>query len=163
LVLSTLHTNSAVETVTRLLDLGCDSFNFADAMLGVLAQRLCKRICTRCKEAYHPRRQEYDELAQGYGAQAWPTLGVEYRADWRLYRGRGCESCNHTGFKGRVPLHELLFPTENMKQRIQTRSRTAEMLTLALEEGMVTLVQDGIRKTLQGLTTYRQVRAVAMK
>jgi type II secretory ATPase GspE/PulE/Tfp pilus assembly ATPase PilB-like protein len=62
-----------------------------------------------------------------------------------------------------VPLHELLFPTENMKQRIQTRSRTAEMLTLALEEGMVTLVQDGIRKTLQGLTTYRQVRAVAMK
>jgi type II secretory ATPase GspE/PulE/Tfp pilus assembly ATPase PilB-like protein len=163
LVLSTLHTNSAVETVTRLLDLGCDSFNFADAMLGVLAQRLCKRICTRCKEAYHPRRQEYDELAQGYGAQAWPTLGVEYRADWRLYRGRGCESCNQTGFKGRVPLHELLFPTQNMKQRIQTRSRTAEMLTLALEEGMVTLVQDGIRKTLQGLTTYRQVRAVAMK
>jgi len=146
-----------------LLDLGCDSFNFADAMLGVLAQRLCKRICTRCKEAYHPRRQEYDELAQGYGAQAWPTLGVEYRADWMLYRGQGCESCNQTGFKGRVPLHELLFPTENMKQRIQTRSRTAEMLTLALEEGMVTLVQDGIRKTLQGLTTYRQVRAVAMK
>jgi type II secretory ATPase GspE/PulE/Tfp pilus assembly ATPase PilB-like protein len=163
MVLSTLHTNSAVETVTRLLDLGCDSFNFADAMLGVLAQRLCKRICTRCKEAYHPCRQEYDELAQGYGAQAWPTLGVEYHADWRLYRGRGCESCNQTGFKGRVPLHELLFPTENMKQRIQTRSRTAEMLALALEEGMVTLVQDGIRKTLQGLTTYRQVRAVAMK
>jgi type II secretory ATPase GspE/PulE/Tfp pilus assembly ATPase PilB-like protein len=163
LVLSTLHTNSAVETVTRLLDLGCDSFNFADAMLGVLAQRLCKRICTRCKEAYHPRRQEYDELAQGYGPQAWPTLGVEYHADWRLYRGRGCEACNQTGFKGRVPLHEMLFPTENMKQLIQTRSRTAEMLTLALEEGMVTLVQDGIRRTLQGLTTYRQVRAVAVK
>jgi type II secretory ATPase GspE/PulE/Tfp pilus assembly ATPase PilB-like protein len=163
LVLSTLHTNSAVETVTRLLDLGCDSFNFADAMLGVLAQRLCKRICTQCKEAYHPRRQEYDELAQGYGAQAWPTLGVEYRADWRLYRGRGCEACNQTGFKGRVPLHEMLFPTENMKQLIQSRSRTAEMLTLAVVEGMVTLVQDGIRRTLQGLTTYRQVRAVAMK
>jgi type II secretory ATPase GspE/PulE/Tfp pilus assembly ATPase PilB-like protein len=163
LVLSTLHTNSAVETVTRLLDLGCDSFNFADAMLGVLAQRLCKRICTQCKEAYHPSRLEYDELVQRYGPQSWSTLGIEYRADWRLYRGRGCESCNQTGFKGRVPLHEMLFPTEHMKQRIQTRSRTAEMLTLALEEGMTTLVQDGIRKTLQGLTTYRQVRAVAMK
>ena len=163
LVLSTLHTNSAVETVTRLLDLGCDSFSFADSMLGVLAQRLCKRICIHCKEAYHPSPQEYEELAHGYGARDWSTLGIEYRADWSLYRGRGCEVCNRTGFKGRVPLHELLPPSEEMKQLIQTRSRTAEMLALAMKEGIVTLVQDGIRKTLQGLTTYRQVRAVAMK
>ncbi len=163
LVLSTLHTNSAVETVIRLLDLGCDSFNFADAMLGVLAQRLCKRICVQCKEAYHPSRQEYDELVQGYGAQDWHTVGIEYRADWSLYRGRGCEACNRTGFKGRVPLHELLLPSEGMKHLIQTRSQTAQMLTLAMKEGLVTLVQDGIRKALQGLTTYRQVRAVAMK
>jgi type II secretory ATPase GspE/PulE/Tfp pilus assembly ATPase PilB-like protein len=163
LVLSTLHTNSAVETVIRLLDLGCDSFNFADAMLGVLAQRLCKRICIQCKEAYHPSRQEYDELVQGYGAQDWPTIGIEYRADWSLYRGRGCEACNRTGFKGRVPLHELLLPSEGMKHLIQTRSQTTQMLTLAMKEGLVTLVQDGIRKALLGLTTYRQVRAVAMK
>ena len=163
LVLSTLHTNSAVETVIRLLDLGCDSFNFADAMLGVLAQQLCKRICLQCKEAYHPSRQEYDELLQGYGVDGWPTLGIEYGPKWRLYRGRGCEVCNRIGFKGRVPLHELLLPSEGMKQLIQARSRTAEMLTLAQTEGMVTLVQDGIRKALQGLTTYRQVRAVAMK
>jgi type II secretory ATPase GspE/PulE/Tfp pilus assembly ATPase PilB-like protein len=163
LVLSTLHTNSAVETVTRLLDLGCDSFNFADAMLGVLAQRLCKRICTQCKEIYHPTRMEYDELVQGYGAQEWSTLGIEYSTEWGLYRGRGCEACNRTGFKGRIPLHELLLPSEEIKQLIQTRSRTAEMLTLAMKEGMVTLVQDGVRKVLQGMTTYRQVRAVAMK
>ncbi len=163
LVLSTLHTNSAVETVIRLLDLGCDSFNFADAMLGVLAQRLCKRICIQCKEAYHPSRQEYDELVQGYGTQDWPAVGIEYRADWILYRGRGCEACNRTGFKGRVPLHELLLPSEGMKHLIQTRSQTAQMLTLAMKEGLVTLVQDGIRKVLLGLTTYRQVRAVAMK
>ena len=163
LVLSTLHTNSAVETVTRLLDLGCDSFNFADAMLGVLAQRLCKRICTQCKERYHPSRQEYDELVQEYGAREWSTLGIEFSTDWRLYRGRGCESCNRTGFKGRVPLHELLLPSEGIKQFIQIRSRTAELLTLAMKEGMITLVQDGIRKVLQGMTTYRQVRAVAMK
>jgi type II secretory ATPase GspE/PulE/Tfp pilus assembly ATPase PilB-like protein len=163
LVLSTLHTNSAVETVIRLLDLGCDSFNFADAMLGVLAQRLCKRICIQCKEAYRPSRQEYDELVQGYGAEDWPTLGIEYRADWSLYRGRGCEACNRTGFKGRAPLHELLLPSEDMKQLIQTRSRTAEMLRLAKKNGMLTLVQDGIRKVLQGQTTYRQVRSVAVK
>jgi len=163
LVLSTLHTNSAVETVIRLLDLGCDSFNFADAMLGVLAQRLCKRICIQCKEAYHPTRQEYDELVQGYGTQAWPTLGIEYRADWSLYRGRGCEACNRTGFEGRVPLHEFLRGSEEMKRLIQSRAGTADMLSLAMKEAMSTLVQDGIRKVLGGETTYRQVRAVAMK
>ena len=163
LVLSTLHTNSAVETVVRLLDLGCDSFNFADAMLGVLAQRLCKRICIQCKEAYHPSRQEYDELVQGYGTQDWPTVGVEYTADWSLYRGRGCEACNRTGFKGRVPLHELLRGSEEMKRLIQSRAGTADMLSLAMKEAMSTLAQDGIRKVLRGETTYRQVRAVAMK
>ncbi len=163
LVLSTLHTNSAVETVIRLLDLECDSFNFADAMLGVLAQRLCKRICTQCKEAYHPSRQEYDELVQGYGTQDWPTVGIEYTADWSLYRGRGCEACNRTGFKGRIPLHELLRGSEEMKRLIQSRVRTADMLSLAMKEGMSTLVQDGIQKVLRGETTYRQIRAVAIK
>jgi type II secretory ATPase GspE/PulE/Tfp pilus assembly ATPase PilB-like protein len=163
LVLSTLHTNSAVETVIRLLDLGCDSFNFADAMLGVLAQRLCKRICTQCKEAYHPSRQEYDELMQGYGAQDWSTVGIEYTADLSLYRGRGCGACNRTGFKGRIPLHELLRGSEEMKRLIQSRARTADMLSLAMKEGVSTLVQDGIQKVLRGETTYRQVRAVAMK
>lgn len=163
LVLSTLHTNSAVETVIRLLDLGCDSFNFADAMLGVLAQRLCKRICTKCKEAYHPSQQEYAELVQGYGAQDWPTVGLEYTADWSLYRGRGCEACNRIGFKGRIPLHELLKGSEEMKRLIQSRARTVDMLSLALKEGMSTLVQDGIQKVLQGETTYQQVKVVAMK
>jgi type II secretory ATPase GspE/PulE/Tfp pilus assembly ATPase PilB-like protein len=163
LVLSTLHTNSAVETVVRLLDLGCDSFNFADAMLGVLAQRLCKRICLHCKEAYHPSRREYDELVQGYGAQDWPILGIEYHADWSLYRGRGCEVCNQTGFKGRIALHELLRGSEEMKRLIQSRARTADILSLGMADGMSTLVQDGLRKVLGGETTYRQVRAVAVK
>lgn len=163
LVMSTLHTNSAVETVTRLLDMGCDSFNFADAMLGVLAQRLCKRICEQCKEAYHPSRQEYDELVQGYGAAYWDTLKIVYTESWTLYRGRGCDVCNNTGFKGRVPIHELLVGSEGIKNLIQSKARTAEILSLAMREGMVTLVQDGIQKVLRGLTTYRQVRAVAMK
>lgn len=163
LVLSTLHTNSAVETVTRLLDLGCDSFNFADAMLGVLAKRLCKRICTSCKEEYGPSRAEYEELVRGYGTEGWTKLGIEYDAGFRLFRGNGCDACNHTGFKGRIALHELLLGTEEMKALIQSRARTSQMLQLALEEGMTTLVQDGIEKVLQGHTTYKQVKAVAVK
>jgi type II secretory ATPase GspE/PulE/Tfp pilus assembly ATPase PilB-like protein len=163
LVMSTLHTNSAVETVTRLLDMGCDSFNFADAMLGILAMRLCKRICSHCKEKYHPTQQEYDELLQGYGARYWDKLGVTYTDDLMLYRGKGCEFCNQTGFKGRVALHELLVGSEEIKNLIQSRARTAEILSVAMRDGMVTLLQDGIQKVLKGLTTYRQVRAVAMK
>ncbi|MDF0665432.1 MAG: GspE/PulE family protein [Nitrospira sp.] len=163
LVMSTLHTNSAVETVTRLLDMGCDSFNFADAMLGVLAMRLCKRICSQCKESYRPTQQEYDELVQGYGARYWDKLGVTYTDDLALYRGRGCEACNHSGFKGRVALHELLVGSEEIKNLIQARARTAEILSVAMRDGMVTLLQNGIQKVLKGLTTYRQVRAVAIK
>lgn len=163
LVMSTLHTNSAVETVTRLLDMGCDAFNFADAMLGVLAQRLCKRLCEQCKEAYHPTRREYEELAQGYGADAWEGLAIPYTDDWTLYRGRGCEACNKTGFKGRIAIHELLIGSETIKNLIQTKARTAEILSQALKEGMTTLIQDGIQKVVRGATTYRQVRAVAMK
>jgi type II secretory ATPase GspE/PulE/Tfp pilus assembly ATPase PilB-like protein len=163
LVLSTLHTNSAVETVIRLLDLGCDAFNFADAMLGVLAQRLCKRICTQCKEAYHPCRQEYEELMQGHGLLNSEPWDVADAKSMMLYRGRGCDVCNRTGFKGRVPLHEFLIGSEEMKSRIQSKAHTAEMLSVAKREGMITLVQDGIQKVLQGLTTYRQVRSVAMK
>ncbi len=162
LVLSTLHTNSAVETVTRLLDMGCDSFNFADSMLGILAQRLCKTICTACKEAYQSSQQEYDELVCGYGAEEWAKLGIAC-SDLHLYRGRGCDSCNRTGFKGRVAIHELLLASDELKRLVQSRSQTATMLQQAKQEGMMTLVQDGIRKVLKGVTTYRQVRAVAIK
>jgi type II secretory ATPase GspE/PulE/Tfp pilus assembly ATPase PilB-like protein len=163
LVLSTLHTNSATETVTRLLDMGCDSFNFADAMLGVVAKRLCKRICEHCKECYHPTRQEYDELALGYTFQGWERLGVDYTNDFVLYRGKGCDICCQSGLKGRVPLHELLLGSEEIKSMIQSKARTAEILSVAMREGMTTLLQDGIQKVLKGLTNYRQVRAVAMK
>jgi len=163
LVLSTLHTNSAVETVIRLLDLGCDPFNFADAMLGVLATRLCKRICSQCKEPYRPSRQEYEELVEAYGTRYWKPLDVEYSEQLMLSRGRGCDTCHRTGFKGRVPLHELLVGTEDIKQLTQSRARTIDLLAKAVESGMVTLLQDGIQKVFQGLTTYRQVRAVATK
>ncbi|NOS80361.1 MAG: type II/IV secretion system protein, partial [Nitrospira sp.] len=163
MVLSTLHTNGAVETVVRLLDLGCDSFNFADAMQGVIAKRLCKRICANCKEPYHPQEQEYDKLANVYGRQAWDSLGMGYREDFQLYRGKGCDACNRTGFKGRVALHELLCGSDELRNLIQSRAKTTDMQRLAVREGMVTLVQDGILKILAGLTTYEQVRSVAMR
>lgn len=163
LVLSTLHTNSAVETVTRLLDMGCDSFSFADAMLGVLAQRLARRICKNCKEQYVASEEEYEELRQGYGPEYWDKLGIKQDNAFRLCRGKGCETCNRSGFKGRIALHELLEGTDRMKKLVQTKARTEEMLKAAIEEGMTTLVQDGIQKVLQGHTSYKEVKAVAIK
>ncbi len=163
LVFSTIHTNSAVETVVRLLDLGCDPFNFSDAMLGVLAMRLCKRICQNCREPYHPSREEFDELVQAYGASDWVHLHHGYDPAFTLFRGRGCEACNQTGYRGRVPIHELMVVSDRMKGLIQARVRTGELLALAKDEGMRTLLQDGIEKVTQGLTTYQQVRAVAIK
>lgn len=163
LVMSTLHTNSAVETVTRLLDMGCDAFNFSDAMLGVLAQRLCKRLCVHCKEGYHPDRQEFDDLVQAYGVCDWDRVGVMYSPDLSLYRAHGCERCNQSGYKGRMALHELLVGSDEVKRCIQSRARTAEMADVARREGMMTLLQHGIQKIFEGATTYRQVRAVAVK
>lgn len=163
LVLSTLHTNSAVETVVRLLDLGCDPFNFADAMLGVLAQRLCKRICPDCKVIYQPSLQEWDELSQAYGVMSCTPLVNSYGEATRLAFGQGCEACNQSGIRGRIAIHEFLFASEAIKQLIQAKARPLDMLTTAVADGMVTLLQNGIQKVLQGFTTYQHVRAVAMK
>jgi type II secretory ATPase GspE/PulE/Tfp pilus assembly ATPase PilB-like protein len=163
LVMSTLHTNSAVETVTRLLDMGCDSFSFADAMLGVLAQRLTRRICKDCKEQYVGTPEEYEEIRQGYGIEHWDKLGIPQDNTFRLARGKGCETCNRTGFKGRVALHELLLGSDKLKRMIQTKARTEEMLKNAIEEGMTTLMQDGVQKALLGQTTFKEVKAVAIK
>jgi type II secretory ATPase GspE/PulE/Tfp pilus assembly ATPase PilB-like protein len=163
LVMSTLHTNSAVETVTRLLDMGCDSFSFADAMLGVLAQRLTRRICKDCKEQYVGTAVEYEEIRQGYGPEHWDKLGIPQDNTFRLARGKGCETCNRTGFKGRVALHELLLGSDKIKRLIQTKARTEEMLQAAIQEGMTTLMQDGVQKVLLGQTTFKEVKAVAIK
>jgi type II secretory ATPase GspE/PulE/Tfp pilus assembly ATPase PilB-like protein len=164
LVLSTLHTNSAVETVTRLLDMGCDPFSFADAMLGVLAQRLAKRLCKDCKEKYHPPKEEYDDLVLHYGKDWWEKNKLPaYDDKFMLTRPKGCDTCNRSGFKGRVGLHELMIGTDDIKKLIQTKAKTEEMVHQAMKDGMTTLVQDGIDKTLQGLTTFKEVKAVAMK
>src|SRR6266436_6715251 len=163
LVFSTLHTNSAPETLTRLLDMGLDPFNFADALLGVLAQRLARTLCKTCKVPYHPERTEYEELADAYGQEAFEALGHRYTDDFVLTRGKGCAGCNRTGYRGRAGIHELLIVSDEIKRLIQTRGRVAEMFAQARAEGMTTLVQDGVLKTLAGVTDLRQVKAVAMK
>jgi len=163
LVLSTLHTNSAVETVTRLLDMGMDPFNFADAMLGIVAQRLARTLCLQCKEVYHPSSEEYDSLAHGYGEEAFAKLDIPYDEKFRLARGKGCEACRQSGYRGRVGLHELLVGTAEFKGLLYARAPVAELQKLAVSQGMTSLLQDGILKCLQGLTDYNQVRAVAIK
>jgi type II secretory ATPase GspE/PulE/Tfp pilus assembly ATPase PilB-like protein len=163
LVLSTLHTNSAVETVIRLLDMGLDPFNFADALLGIMAQRLVRRICDRCKEEYHPDRSEFDELAHAYGKEEFEKLGYSYDDTFKLHRGKGCGTCNNTGYRGRAGIHELLVASDELKRLVQNKARVPEMVAVAKAEGMTTLVQDGILKSLAGLTDFRQVKAVAIK
>jgi type II secretory ATPase GspE/PulE/Tfp pilus assembly ATPase PilB-like protein len=163
LVFSTLHTNSAVETVVRLLDMGLDPFNFADALLTIVAQRLVRRICVECREEYHPEQDEFDELVHAYGVDEFHKLGVKYDDDFVLYRGKGCGSCDSSGYRGRAGIHELLVATDAMKKLIQSRARVVEMVKVAKDEGMTTLVQDGILKTLDGLTDLKQVKAVAIK
>jgi type II secretory ATPase GspE/PulE/Tfp pilus assembly ATPase PilB-like protein len=163
LVFSTLHTNSAVETVVRLLDMGLDPFNFADALLSVVAQRLVRRICVDCREEYHPEPAEFDELVHAYGVEDFQKLDVTYDDDFVLSRGKGCGVCDGSGYRGRVGIHELLVATEAMKKLIQSKARVVDMVKVARDEGMTTLVQDGILKVLDGLTDLKQVKAVAIK
>jgi type II secretory ATPase GspE/PulE/Tfp pilus assembly ATPase PilB-like protein len=164
LVFSTLHTNSAVETVIRLLDMGLDPFNFADALLAVLAQRLVKRICSECREEYHPDEDEFAELEHAFGGKEETTkFGIDYNDDFVLFRGKGCNNCNNSGYRGRAGIHELLVANDGMKRLISNKARVTEMFTAAKGDGMATLVQDGILKAIDGLTDVKQVKAVAIK
>ena len=162
LVFSTLHTNSAPETITRLLDMGMDPFNFADALLGVLAQRLIRTLCKDCKEAYHPDRDEYDNLVRSYDGD-FDSVGFPYSDDLTLYRTNGCDKCNNTGYRGRTGIIELLDGTDELKALIQNRAKMEVLREQAVKDGMTTLMQDGIRKVFLGQTDIQQVRKVCIK
>jgi type II secretory ATPase GspE/PulE/Tfp pilus assembly ATPase PilB-like protein len=172
LVLSTLHTNSAPESVTRLLDLGMDPFNFADALLGVLAQRLARALCPDCKNPHKLSEEEVRVLLKEY-CDGTPHMPAEVRKRWEtsfgdksghltLYEAAGCDNCGNRGYRGRLGIHELLVNSRAIKALIQTHARVEEIQKTALAEGMLTLKQDGIEKALQGKTDLAQVRAVAM-
>jgi len=182
LVFATLHTNSAPESIIRLLDMGMDPFNFSDALLGILAQRLAKRMCS-CKQGYTPEaaeltsflREYCDELMSTSRFKADPKGAMEavYK-DWvktygndkgqlTFYKPVGCDKCGGTGLKGRCGLHELLIASDRLKKAIQEHARVAEMLAICLEEGMRTLKQDGMEKCLTGVTHIKEVRSVCIK
>jgi len=163
LVLSTLHTNSAPETITRLLDMEIDPFNFADALLGILAQRLVRTLCKDCKEAYKPSQEEFAELMEEYGLEWWDKLGVKYTPEFTLFRPKGCAKCINSGYKGRMGIHELLLATDELKRMIQKRDPIEKIRRQAIQEGMRTLLQDGIEKVVAGHTDFKQVRAVCMR
>ncbi len=182
LVFATLHTNSAPESIIRLLDMGMDPFNFADALLGILAQRLAKRLCKDCKKPRIATQDEIKALLAEYAeelknTETWKKdANVAYKAlyaEWMqlfgkdgqitLYEKVGCDKCSGTGYRGRVGLHELLIGTDPVKKAIQEHARVAELFAIALEEGMRTLKQDGIEKVLSGITDIHQVRAVCIK
>jgi type II secretory ATPase GspE/PulE/Tfp pilus assembly ATPase PilB-like protein len=182
LVFATLHTNSAPESIVRLLDMGMDPFNFADALLGVLAQRLAKRLCSKCKIAYQPEPEEVQQLLTEYCAELlntelfqkdakagklavlakWKERYADANGKFTLYRAVGCAECGK-GYKGRVGLHELMTGTDRIKKLIQEHARVADMVAVALEDGMLTLKMDGIEKVLSGMTDIKMVRQVCIK
>jgi type II secretory ATPase GspE/PulE/Tfp pilus assembly ATPase PilB-like protein len=161
LVFSTLHTNSAPETIVRLLDIGMDPFNFSDALLGILAQRLVRTLCKDCKEAYHPSEEEYELLVRTYNGD-FDSLGISYNKDLRLYKPKGCKKCQGTGYKGRTAIFELLPGTNGIKSLIQEKVKMDKIKEQAIADGMRTLMQDGIHKIFLGQTDLTQVRRVCM-
>ncbi len=147
LVLSTLHTNDAPSAITRLFDLGIEPFLIASALEGVIAQRLVRKICPNCKEPYKPTEEELSELG----------LSGEYT----FYRGRGCEHCMGTGYRGRTGIYEVLEVDEDVKKHILKTQDAVELRNFAKSKGFKSMLEDGIRKVLAGITTSEEVlRAV---
>jgi type II secretory ATPase GspE/PulE/Tfp pilus assembly ATPase PilB-like protein len=175
LVLSTLHTNSAPETVTRLLDMGLDPFNFADSLLAVLAQRLVRKLCSECRTSRPATDDEIEELLSdymhGFGGGEPPVSPESVLDGWmqrnsrdgRLlaYRSPGCKACGDSGFKGRAGLHELMVVSRELRHLIQTGARAEALQHEGMREGMRTLRHDGIDKVVAGLTTIEEVRATS--
>jgi type II secretory ATPase GspE/PulE/Tfp pilus assembly ATPase PilB-like protein len=169
LVFSTLHTNSAAESVVRLLDLGMDPFNFADALIGVLSQRLARKLCATCKQARVATQIEIAELADEYCSNTSLDPAVvrgrwlkEYGTDGRLllHDAAGCDACRQ-GYKGRIVVYELLLATPEIKHLIRSRSAVPQVVALAQQEGMLSLRQNAIVQVLRGMIDLASARAVA--
>jgi type II secretory ATPase GspE/PulE/Tfp pilus assembly ATPase PilB-like protein len=164
LVLSTLHTNSAPESITRLLDMGMDPFNFSDAILCILAQRLARTLCKNCRQSYHLSLEEYTSLAREYGLDYFnDRVAIPFKDDLMLNKPVGCDDCNGHGYRGRMALHELLMGTDEIKLLIQNAAKVDEIRTRARKDGMTTLKQDGLEKIFKGHLDLLQVRKVCIR
>ncbi|MCY7296302.1 GspE/PulE family protein [Alteromonas sp. a30] len=159
LVLSTLHTNSAPETITRLLDLGLDPVNFSDACVGILAQRLIRTICKNCKEPYQANQSEIEFIKRQYGEALSHELNIT--PELTLYKGKGCDSCGGTGYKGRTGVHELLSMTPELRALVYKEASVSGLKAQSTQDGMRTLIQDGIYKVLKGDTDIAQVQIIS--
>ena len=150
LVLSTLHTNDAPSAVTRLVDMGVEPFLIAASMIGICAQRLGRKICTNCKEPYQPPMDALKRVG----------FALENVEDQVFYRGRGCELCRHTGYKGRLGLYEMMLINEEIQDLVVRRAPLSEVKAAALANGMKTLKMDGFEKVKMGITTVEEVMRV---
>ncbi|MBW2582284.1 MAG: Flp pilus assembly complex ATPase component TadA [Deltaproteobacteria bacterium] len=162
LVFSTLHTNSAPETVTRLLDMGLNSLNFSDAFLGVLAQRLTRRLCTNCREEKPVTKDDFEVMVSEYGKKYFSNSNIEYDEGMTVFQAGGCDNCSGTGYRGRMGIHELMEGTAPIKLMIKKQANTEQIFELAMKEGMSTLKQDGIMKMVQGNTDMAEIRRVCI-
>lgn len=158
LVLSTLHTNSAPETITRLLDLGLDPVNFSDACVGILAQRLIRTLCSECKEPYPASETDLGFIRRQYGEHFIDELQLP--TPLMLHRAKGCDACGDTGYKGRTGVHELLAMTPELRSLIYKEASVNEMKDQAMQDGMRVLAQDGIYKVIKGDTDIAQVQII---
>jgi type IV pilus assembly protein PilB len=182
LVLSTLHTNSAPETVTRLMDMGIEPFNVASALNLILAQRLVRRVCSGCSEAYKMDKAEiagakigggvtlrdlhFTDMALNDAKGRATTTAKPYMdqitldtkmEDLPVFRGKGCEQCDGTGLKGRQGLYEVMYMTPALRKLIMQSAGAAEIQKIAIEEGMLTLRMDGWLKVLNGICPLEQI------
>ena len=152
LVLSTLHTNDAPSALTRLTEIGCEPFLVATALSAVIAQRLARRLCMRCREPL----VEPSEVLAALGFPHDPADVPE------LYKAVGCPACSGTGYRGRVALHEVMTLSDELESLVVTRSTGSEIRQVALEQGMISLREDGWSKVAQGLTTIEEVLRVTV-
>jgi type II secretory ATPase GspE/PulE/Tfp pilus assembly ATPase PilB-like protein len=162
LLLSTLHTNSAAETVTRLLDLGLNPYSFSDSLLCILAQRLARGLCKECREEYIPGETELKEIIEEFGAENFMAEGL-LEKEVRLSRTVGCPRCLNTGYWGRVAICELLVCTNPIKSLIKSKADCDAIQRQALADGTRTLKQDGILKVFRGITDMREVRRICAR
>ena len=151
LVFSTLHTNDAPSAITRLLDIGVENFLLSSTIRGILAQRLVRVICPACKEVD----------AQAMNTEEFRAMGIDDQAV--LYRGRGCEQCSQTGYHGRTGIFELLLVTDEVRKMIVRKVDANQIRTVAIEQGMRTLLEDGIQKVTAGRTTLGEVLRVTQE
>ncbi len=162
LVFSTLHTNSAPETITRLLEMGLDPYSFSDSLVCILAQRLGRRLCKHCKERYYPTEAEFEELTSEYGSEAFAITGLTLE-NIAMYKAIGCSSCGRSGYQGRLGIHEVLECTNELKTLIKHRADADDIRAQTARDGMTTLKQDGILKVFGGLTDIHEIRRVCIK